>query len=82
MIEVLLSKCSFSIECDRGKERMMELLEDRGLAFLFPLLRVQTDLAKQFSTDPTPTSIYKWIKDNVDSQLYKDHGFIKTLVRA
>jgi len=67
-------------ECDRKKERMMEILEDRGLSFLFPLLRVQTDLWKQLTTDPTPTVIYKWIKDNVHQDLFKDHGFVKILV--
>lgn len=69
-------------ECERQKERMMDILEDRGLSFLFPLLRVQTDLTKQLTTDPNPTSVYKWIKDNVDAELYTDHGFIKTLVTA
>jgi len=67
-------------ELDNSKDRMMEILEDRGLSFLFPLLRVQSELWKQLKADPNPTSFYKWITDNVDSSLYSDTGFITTLV--
>lgn len=67
-------------ECDRTKERMMEVLEDRGLSFMFPLLRVQNDLWKQFKADPNPTSIYKWIKENVDQSLFTNAKFINLLI--
>jgi len=58
----------------------MEILDDRGLSFLFPLLRVQSELWKQLNADPNPASFFKWIRDNVDSSLYSDPGFITTLV--
>jgi len=67
-------------ELDNSKDRMMEILEDRGLSFLFPLLRVQSELWKQLKADPNPASFFKWIIDNVDSSLYSDTGFITTLV--
>jgi len=66
-------------ECEREKERLMGILEDRGLSFLFPLLRIQTELTRQLAADPNPNVIYKWIKDNVDADLLTDHGFIRTL---
>lgn len=59
---------------------MMEILDDRGLSFLFPLLRVQNDLWKQFKVDPSPNNIYKWIKDNVDIKLYTNPAFINILM--
>ena len=67
-------------ECDRTKERMVEILEDRSLSFMFPLLRVQSDLWRQIRSDPNPANIYKWIKENVDSNLQSDPGFIEILV--
>jgi len=59
---------------------MTEILEDRGLSFLFPLLRVQSEMWKQLQADPNPTTFFKWIRDNVDGSLYGDPGFITTLV--
>jgi len=59
---------------------MMGILEDRGLSFLFPLLRVQSELCKQLTADPNPASFFKWIRDNVDGGLYSDPAFITTLV--
>jgi len=59
---------------------MMEILEDRGLSFLFPLLRVQSELWKQLKADPNPASLFKWIRDNVDGNLYSDPAFITMLV--
>lgn len=67
-------------ECDRNKERMMEILDDRGLSFLFPLLRVQQDITRQFRQDPSPTALYRWIKDHVDNKLHSNPGFISILI--
>ena len=58
----------------------MEILEDRGLSFLFPLLRVQQDLARQFNQDPSPTALFRWIKDHVDTKLHTNVGFINILI--
>lgn len=49
-------------EADRTKERLSEILEERELTFLYPLLRIQADLARQLATDPNPQAFYKWIK--------------------
>jgi len=67
-------------ELDNSKDRMMEILEDRGLGFLFPLLRVQSELWKQLKADPNPASFFKWIRDSVDSSLYTNPAFITSLV--
>lgn len=69
------------LECDRSKERMAEILDDRNLNFLYPLLRVESELWKQITqSDSQPTTFYKWIKDNVDSARYGDSGFIVALM--
>lgn len=63
-----------------NKDRMMEILEDRGLSFLFPLMRIQAELSRQIRADPNATVYYKWIRENVDSKLYSDSSFITILV--
>ena len=67
------------VEIDQTKERMMEILEDRGLSFMFPLLRVQSELWRQIQAEPNATSLYKWIKDKVDPNLHYTKGFINVL---
>lgn len=65
---------------DRTKERLSELLDDRDLAFLCPLLRIQAELWKQLEVDQNPTALYKWIKDNLDPAHHTDTGFVSALV--
>lgn len=67
-------------EVDRNKERLAEILEDRQLSFLYPLLKVQAEMLKQLQSDPNPTNFYKWIKSHVDNKYYKDPGFIQALM--
>ena len=67
-------------ENDRNKERMADILEDRGLSFLYPMLRIESDLWKQLTqADCTPTSLYRWLKDNVDPSLQNNTDFIRVL---
>lgn len=66
-------------ETDRTKERLAEILEDRSLTFLFPLLRIQADLWKQLKMDGDPNNLYKWIKENVDAVHFTDAGFVNAL---
>lgn len=58
----------------------MEILEDRGLSFMFPLLRIQAELARQIATEPSATALYKWIKEKVEVPLQTDPGFVNILV--
>lgn len=67
-------------EADRNKIRLAEILDDRLLAFLYPLLKVQAEMSKQLTSDPDPTNFYKWIKANVDPKYYKEEGFISALM--
>ncbi|XP_049777402.1 eukaryotic translation initiation factor 4 gamma 2-like [Schistocerca cancellata] len=67
-------------EVDRTKERLADILEGRGLSFLFPLLRIQSELWKQLQTDPNPGQFYKWIKENLDPSHHTDPGFINALM--
>lgn len=67
-------------ENDKTKERLSEILEERDLTFLYPLLRIQADLARQLQADPNPQSFYKWIKENLEPSNFNDPGFINALM--
>jgi translation initiation factor 4G len=69
-------------EPDQNKERMMVILEDRSLSFLFPLLHLQTELWQRIQTEPSATDLYKWVRDKVDLKLQKTPGFIVILVTS
>lgn len=69
-------------EADRTKDRLAEILDDRNLNFLYPLLKLQGELQKQIQVDPNPQTLYKWIKDNVESVCYSDPGFVTALVNV
>ncbi|XP_072034975.1 eukaryotic translation initiation factor 4 gamma 2-like [Amphiura filiformis] len=69
-------------EIDQNKERMMEILDDKGLSFLFPLLRVQADIWKQIQADPNPSALYKWIRENVATNLHQNQGFVNALTTS
>lgn len=70
----------FPAEIDQNKDRMLEILEGKGLSFLFPLLKLEKELLKQIKADPSPQSIYKWIKDNISPKLHTDKGFVNILM--
>jgi translation initiation factor 4G len=67
-------------EVDRTKDRMAEILEDRNLSFLYPLLKVEAELWKQMQVDPNPQQFYKWIKENVEPNCYTDPGFVTAMM--
>lgn len=78
--EVVWYKNGFLLEIDQNKDRMLEILEGKGLSFLFPLLKLEKELLKQIKLDPSPQTIYKWIKDNISPKLHVDKGFVNILM--
>ncbi|KAJ7986084.1 hypothetical protein DPEC_G00347130 [Dallia pectoralis] len=68
-------------EIDQNKDRMLEILEGKGLSFLFPLMKLEKELLKQIKADPSPQSIYKWIK-NISPKLHTDNGFVNILMTS
>lgn len=68
------------VEIDQKTDKMLEVLEGKGLSFLFPLMKLEKELLKQIKVDPSPQSIYKWIKENVSARLHTDKGFVNILI--
>ncbi|XP_073421162.1 eukaryotic translation initiation factor 4 gamma 2-like, partial [Dendrobates tinctorius] len=69
-------------EIDQNKDRMLEILEGKGLSFLFPLMKLEKELLKQIKMDPSPQTIDKWIKDNISPKLHVDKGFVNILMTS
>ena len=67
-------------EAEKTKERLGEILEDRELTFLYPLLRIQGDMWRQLESDPSPKALLAWIRENLDPAHYNDPGFINALM--
>lgn len=67
-------------DAEKTKEKLGEILEDRDLTFLYPLLRIQGDMWRQLESDPLPNSLYKWIKEKLDPSHHSDPGFINALM--
>lgn len=65
---------------DRTKDRMADILEERELSFLFPLLKIQAEMTKQLQTYPDPESFGNWISENVDSEYHTSPGFVSALM--
>jgi len=65
---------------DRTKDRMADILEERELSFLFPLLKIQAEMAKQLQANSDASAFFSWIKDKVDSNYHTSQGFISALV--
>ncbi|XP_076300764.1 N-acetyltransferase 1 isoform X2 [Lasioglossum baleicum] len=69
-------------EADKTKERLAEILEDRELTFLYPLLKIQGDIWRQLENDPNPNTLYKWIKEKLEPSHHTDSEFINALMNV
>lgn len=69
-------------ENERSKERLSEVLEEKDLAFLYPLLRIQAELSRQLQSEPNPQAFYRWIRDHLDPASLAEPGFVSALVTA
>lgn len=69
-------------EADKTKERLAEILEDRELTFLYPLLKIQGDIWRQLEYDPNPNTLYKWIKEKLEPSHHSDSEFINALMNV
>jgi len=67
-------------EIDRTKERLSDILEDRQLSFLIPLLRIQSELAAGLERDPSPHSFFKFIKETLDVEHHTAPSFVSALM--
>lgn len=70
-------------EVDRSKDRLASILKDRCLGFLDPMLTIEPDLLDQMRDKGTsPTTIYRWIKENVSTTILGTPIFAHVLVNC
>lgn len=68
-------------EADRPLDRLVNVLRDRSLAFLYPMLTIEPDLWAQMSEpNSTPSSVYKWIRNNVGQTLQESPVFAHVII--
>lgn len=59
-----------------------QVLEEKDLAFLYPLLRIQAELSRQLQTESNPQTFYRWIRDHLDPASLAEPGFVSALMTA
>ena len=64
----------------RTEEMLGEVLEQRQLSFLVPLLSIKADMARQLEADKSPSSFLTWINSTVPEQSRAQAGFISALL--
>ncbi|XP_076801566.1 eukaryotic translation initiation factor 4 gamma 2-like [Clavelina lepadiformis] len=67
-------------EVSQDKKETLEILNGKQLSFLLPLLRMEMELSSQLNEEQSPTGIYRWIRDNISSELQSDPRFIEALM--
>ena len=66
---------------DRNKDRLIQILEDRELSFVYPMLKIEATLYEKIQCDEMPASELKsWIEAHVDYDIRMSVGFIQSLV--
>ncbi len=66
---------------DRHKERLIQILEDRELSFVYPMLKIENALLEKVQAETmTNENLKKWIEDNVSPSVTVSSDFIHSLV--
>lgn len=70
----------------RTEDKLGQVLEEKKLTLLVPLLSIKTELRKQLSVgneaNISPQRLQEWIQSNVDAKYQEDAGFVYALMDA
>lgn len=64
----------------RSEEQLGQLLEQRELSFLLPLLAIKADMWKQLESVREPEAFMSWINNTVQDKHRKEPAFIAALI--
>lgn len=68
-------------QSDRHKDRLIQILEDRELSFVYPMLKIESSLYEKIqSSSLTNDELKKWIEANVSKNVTNSNDFIHSLV--
>jgi translation initiation factor 4G len=65
---------------DRNKERLVQILEDRELSFVYPMLKIEATLFEKIQANLSSVELKQWIESHVDLDVRMSMGFIQSLV--
>ena len=66
---------------DRSKDRLIQLLEDRELSFVYPMLKIESTLFEKIhSAQLSNPELKEWIEANVSGDILNSVDFIQSLV--
>lgn len=63
----------------RSDDAAMTLLEKYELTSLVPMLSLQKQLWAHIQEDPNPTSFFKWIMKNINTELQEGDDFTRII---
>ena len=65
---------------DRNKDRLIQILEDRELSFVYPMLKIESTLFEKIQSNLSSKELKEWIESHVDADIRMSIGFIQSLV--
>ena len=66
---------------DRHKDRLIQILEDRELSFVYPMLKIESTLLEKIQSNSLSSDELKeWIEANVSTNVTNSTDFIHSLV--
>ena len=66
---------------DRHKDRLIQILEDRELSFVYPMLKIESTLLEKIhSNSLSSDELKEWIEANVSTNVTNSTDFIHSLV--
>ena len=65
---------------DRTKDRLIQILEDRELAFVYPMLKIEASLFDKIHSSLSNDELRLWIEENVPPDTRASNDFIQSLV--
>lgn len=66
---------------DRYKDRLIQILEDRELSFVYPMLKIESALLERIQSNTLDNNdLKKWIEANVSISVTHSNDFIHSLV--
>lgn len=69
-------------ESSRSKINLLEELEKVELQYIAPFVAMESGMTSQLNLNSNPTHLYRWLRDNVTSDLHKKTQFIDVLLRC
>lgn len=65
---------------DKNKERLVQILEDRELEFVYPMLKIESLIFEKIQSNLSNKELNEWIDITVSSDIRSSNDFIQSLV--